>query len=86
MEAVNTGKEFPSAQLSLTDFIEKHYLPCCKAAEKSAATVKGYKTIWERRSSGQIHSRRDHFPYFSLIARRNWRIISRELCSMVPSW
>jgi hypothetical protein len=30
MEAVNTGKEFPSAQLSLTDFIGKHYLPWCR--------------------------------------------------------
>jgi len=24
--------------------------------------------------------------YFPLIARRNWRIMSRELCSIVPSW
>jgi integrase len=44
---VNTGKEFPSAQLSLTDFIGKHYLPWCKDAQKSAATVNGYKRIWE---------------------------------------
>jgi integrase len=47
MEAVNTFKDFPSAQLTLTDFIEKHYLPWCKDAQKSAATVNGYKRIWE---------------------------------------
>jgi hypothetical protein len=47
MEAVNTGKEFPSAQLSLTDFIEKHYLPWCKDAGKSASTMNGYKRTWE---------------------------------------
>ena len=30
MEALNTGQEFPSAQLSLTHFIDKHYLlGCC---------------------------------------------------------
>ena len=45
MEAVNSGKDFPSAQLSLTDFIEKHYLPWCMDAQKSAATVNGYKRI-----------------------------------------
>ena len=48
MEAVNTGKKFPSAQLSLTDFIEKHYLPWRRGAEKSAATGNGYKRVWER--------------------------------------
>jgi hypothetical protein len=47
MKTVNTGKGLPSPQLSLTDFIEKHYLPWCKAAEKSAAIVNGYKRIWE---------------------------------------
>ena len=47
MEAVNTGREFPSAQLSLTDFIENHYLPWCKEAGKSASTVNGYKRTWE---------------------------------------
>jgi len=47
MEAVNSGKDLPSAQLSLTDFIEKHYLPYWKGAQKSAATVDGYKRIWE---------------------------------------
>lgn len=29
---------------------------------------------------------RNHLPYFSLVARRNWRITSRELRSIVPSW
>jgi len=46
MESVNTGKDFPSAQLSLTDFIEKHYLPYV-TEQKSAATVNGYKRTWE---------------------------------------
>ena len=35
------------------------------------------------RTDGQWH---DRLPYFSLIARRNWRIMSRELCSIVASW
>ena len=29
---------------------------------------------------------RVNLPYAPVIARRNCRIISRELCSIVPSW
>lgn len=58
MESVNTGKEFPTAQLSLTDFVEKHYLPTCESErELSASTVNGYKRSWEcywKRHVGKI--------------------------------
>src|SRR5438874_5650684 len=39
MESVNSGRDFPSAQLSLSEFIQKHYLPWCNVAKKSSATV-----------------------------------------------
>ena len=46
MAAVNAGKDIPTAQTSLSDFIEKHYLPWCEA-NKSAPTENGYKRVWE---------------------------------------
>jgi integrase len=47
MEAVNSGQgsNIITGQMSLSDFIEKHYFPWCED-EKSAPTVNGYKQIW----------------------------------------
>jgi hypothetical protein len=38
-----------------------------------------------RVAANAFKSRRNQLPYFSLIARRNWRIVSIELRSIVPS-
>lgn len=46
MSAVNAGKEVPTAQTSLSDFVEKHYLPWCDE-NRSAPTAHGYKRVWE---------------------------------------
>ncbi len=47
LERVNASSEVPTGRMSLTDFIENHYLPWCDA-NKSAATARGYKQVWER--------------------------------------
>src|SRR5881227_3543001 len=41
MERVNAGTDGPTGRMSLTEFIEKHYLPWCQA-NRSAATARGY--------------------------------------------
>jgi len=49
MEAVSAGKGFPSGtQLSLSDFIEKHYLLRHeKEKSVSVSTANGYKRTWD---------------------------------------
>ena len=49
MEAVNAGKEYPTAQISLSDFVEKHYLPWCEETKicadlETATNVAGIAT------------------------------------------
>jgi integrase len=53
MERVNAATEVPTGRMSLTEFIDKHYLPWCEA-NKSAATARGYKQVWERYLKPQI--------------------------------
>lgn len=48
LERVNAASDVPTGRLSLTDYIEKHYLPWCEPPNKSAATARGYKQVWER--------------------------------------
>jgi integrase len=47
MERVNAAADVPTGRMSLSGFIDKHYLPWCEA-NKSAATARGYKQVWER--------------------------------------
>src|SRR5262249_42026048 len=46
MQSVNAEASAVSPQQTLTTFIEEHYLPWCEA-NKSAATVNGYRRNWE---------------------------------------
>jgi integrase len=47
LDGVNANAEIPTGRMSLADFIDNHYLPWCKE-NKSAATERGYKQVWER--------------------------------------
>jgi hypothetical protein len=57
----------------------------CRAGTFKSRRVRSHTVQPEERASS-LGYRRDLLPYFPLIARRNWRIMSRELCSIVPSW
>lgn len=46
LEKVNSGADIAVDQLSITDFIEQHYLPWCEQ-NKSAVTANSYKKVWE---------------------------------------
>jgi len=46
MESVNAQSEIITGQQTLTEFVEKHYLPWCQA-NKSVPTANGYKRIWD---------------------------------------
>jgi integrase len=48
MAEVNSGREqdVVTGHETLTEFVEKHYLPWCEA-NKSAPTANGYKRVWE---------------------------------------
>jgi integrase len=47
LERLNSPTDVTTGRMSLTDFIEKHYLPWCEA-NRSAATHRGYKQLWDR--------------------------------------
>jgi integrase len=47
MERVNAKTDVPTGRSSLTDYTDKNYLPWCEA-NKSAATARGYKQVWDR--------------------------------------
>ncbi len=47
LDGVNANAVIPTGRMTLTEFIDKHYLPWCEA-NKSAATERGYKQVWER--------------------------------------
>jgi len=47
LEGINKDSDIPTGRASLTDFIEKHYQPWVNA-NKSAATARGYKQLWDR--------------------------------------
>ncbi len=47
LEGINAESDIPTGRLSVAEFIEKHYLPWCEA-NRSAATMRGYKQLWER--------------------------------------
>ena len=48
LKRVNTEAEntIPTGRVALSDFVEKEYLPWCKA-NKAAPTANGYKRVWE---------------------------------------
>jgi hypothetical protein len=48
LERVNAAADVLTGRLSLTDYIEKHDLPCCEPPNKSAATARGYRQGGER--------------------------------------
>ena len=47
LEGVNEQAEVLTGQLTLSDFIEQHYLPWCRE-NKAAPTTNGYQKIWRR--------------------------------------
>lgn len=53
LDGVNANAEIPTGRMTLAEFIVKHYLPWCEA-NKSAATERGYKQVWERYLKPQI--------------------------------
>ena len=46
LEKVNSSADIVTGQLSITDFIEQHYLPWCQQ-NKSAVTANSYEKVWE---------------------------------------
>src|SRR5438132_1101129 len=52
---VNDGRTVISPQQTLTDFVEKVYLPWCRE-NKAAPTANGYTRVWERHSKQTVGS------------------------------
>jgi hypothetical protein len=46
LERINKDADIPTARLTLTEFVERHYLPWCETT-KDAATVECYRTNWQ---------------------------------------